>query len=106
MATWVKASCSVSEGEYAQLLEKATAKAVKKAASKKASAAAAAAPAASKKAQEWAQCESCDKWRPLPFHIDAESLDDPWSCSHARWISLSCDVTEKQYLARIRKRFG
>jgi hypothetical protein len=105
MATWVKVSCSVSEGEYAQLLEKAKVKAEKKAA-KKASAAAASAPAAPKKDQEWAQCESCEKWRPLPFHIDAESLDDPWSCGHATWISLSCDVTEKQYLTRIRKRFG
>lgn len=33
----------------------------------------------------WVQCEGCRKWRRVPWHVDAEALEDPWYCDMNTW---------------------
>jgi hypothetical protein len=47
----------------------------------------------------WVQCESCKKWRRVPWHINVESLPELWICSQNVWDpeSASCDVPQDGY---------
>ncbi|KAK1445008.1 hypothetical protein BgAZ_109140 [Babesia gibsoni] len=47
--------------------------------------------------ENWAQCESCKKWRRLPLSVDTEKLPDLWVCSLNIWDPLhnNCDVPEE-----------
>lgn len=49
--------------------------------------------------ENWAQCESCKKWRRLPATVDTEKLPDLWVCALNVWDSLhnSCDVPEETF---------
>ena len=33
----------------------------------------------------WVQCDTCCKWRRVPWNIDVESLSDPWACHMNTW---------------------
>jgi len=48
---------------------------------------------------DWVQCETCLKWRRLPWHVDVESLEAPWECSFATWEGgeASCDRPQDAY---------
>lgn len=37
--------------------------------------------------EQWAQCDSCSKWRRLPLHI---LLPAKWTCSDNIWDSRRC----------------
>lgn len=60
-------------------------------------------PSAESKELEWAQCEQCAKWRPLPASVEAERLSDQWVCELATWCTLSCATTEKSYTKMLKK---
>lgn len=34
----------------------------------------------------WAQCDSCETWRLLPFGLKPEQLPDKWLCSMQTWL--------------------
>lgn len=34
----------------------------------------------------WAQCDSCETWRLLPFGLNTEQLPDKWLCSMQTWL--------------------
>ena len=33
----------------------------------------------------WVQCDACNKWRRVPWHVDLEALPDPWVCGQNTW---------------------
>lgn len=33
----------------------------------------------------WVQCDSCEKWRRVPWNVDAEKLPDRWECIMNHW---------------------
>ena len=33
----------------------------------------------------WVQCEKCNKWRRVPWNVDAEKLPDSWECQMNYW---------------------
>lgn len=47
----------------------------------------------------WVQCESCKKWRRVPWHIDAEQLSEMWVCTDNTWDpeSANCDAPQDEY---------
>ncbi|ORM41845.1 uncharacterized protein BXIN_0573 [Babesia sp. Xinjiang] len=49
--------------------------------------------------ENWAQCESCKKWRRLPVSVDTDKLPDLWVCSLNIWDPSrnSCDVPEETF---------
>ncbi|KAL9817644.1 putative transcription factor & chromatin remodeling CW-Zn family [Arabidopsis thaliana] len=46
----------------------------------------------------WAQCESCEKWRLLPYDLNTEKLPDKWLCSMQTWLPgmNHCGVSEEE----------
>lgn len=44
-------------------------------------------------ANSWVQCESCRKWRRVPWNVDPEKLPELWECSLNYWDldKASCD---------------
>lgn len=36
--------------------------------------------------ENWVQCDSCQKWRLLPFGITEDSLPEKWLCSMLSWL--------------------
>lgn len=36
--------------------------------------------------EDWVQCDSCQKWRLLPFGTKPEQLPDKWLCSMLNWL--------------------
>ncbi|EDO07911.1 CW-type Zinc Finger family protein [Babesia bovis T2Bo] len=49
--------------------------------------------------ENWAQCESCKKWRRLPASVNTDQLPDLWVCSLNVWDPhrSSCDVPEEVF---------
>ncbi|KAB1214027.1 hypothetical protein CJ030_MR5G017290 [Morella rubra] len=48
--------------------------------------------------EDWVQCDSCQKWRLLPFGTKPEQLPDKWLCSMLNWLSgmNHCDISEEE----------
>lgn len=48
---------------------------------------------------EWVICDSCNKWRRVPWHVDIASLPDKWICSLNTWDvdNASCDAIQDAY---------
>lgn len=44
----------------------------------------------------WVQCESCSKWRKVPFHVDIDVLAKSFVCADNKWnrSSNSCEAPE------------
>ena len=40
---------------------------------------------ATKDEDKWACCESCEKWRRLPSHVDVDALPEKWYCRMNHW---------------------
>ncbi|KAJ7980245.1 CW-type zinc-finger protein [Quillaja saponaria] len=57
-----------------------------------------AAPASVVIAEDWVGCDSCHKWRLLPFGTKPEHLPDKWLCSMLNWLPgmNRCDISEKE----------
>jgi hypothetical protein len=47
----------------------------------------------------WVQCESCLKWRRVPFHVSIESLPDQWYCHENNWDldKATCDYPQDNF---------
>jgi [histone H3]-lysine4 N-trimethyltransferase ATXR3 len=47
----------------------------------------------------WIQCESCKKWRRVPWHVNVESLNDDWTCLQNTWDpeSATCQAPQDTY---------
>jgi hypothetical protein len=43
---------------------------------------------------QWVQCDSCHRWRRLPWHVDADTLVDDWTCDKNTWEpeKATCDA--------------
>jgi hypothetical protein len=37
--------------------------------------------------RQWAACDTCGKWRQLPFFVDPDTLPEQWFCRMNRWDS-------------------
>lgn len=48
----------------------------------------------------WAQCDSCLKWRRIPWHVDPNSLPEVWYCKDNSWDpeAANCDVSGSRHL--------
>ncbi|XP_038991746.1 cysteine-tryptophan domain-containing zinc finger protein 7-like [Hibiscus syriacus] len=46
--------------------------------------------------ENWVQCDSCHKWRLLPFDTRPEQLPEKWLCSMLNWLPRMnrCDISE------------
>ncbi|KAL5785243.1 hypothetical protein ACOSQ2_007635 [Xanthoceras sorbifolium] len=55
-------------------------------------------PAATGPHDNWVCCDSCQKWRLLPFGTTDEDLPDSWSCSMQNWLPglNRCDISEEE----------
>jgi hypothetical protein len=51
------------------------------------------------KPTSWIQCEECKKWRRVPWHVDAESLSDIWTCTMNTWDpeGASCEISQDSF---------
>lgn len=47
----------------------------------------------------WVQCETCMKWRRVPYDIDVNALPDTWTCNMNYWNveQASCDIDTDNY---------
>lgn len=47
----------------------------------------------------WVQCDACNKWRRVPWHVDLEALPDPWVCSQNTWDidAATCEAPQDAY---------
>lgn len=47
----------------------------------------------------WVQCDACSKWRRVPWHVEADSLPDPWHCDMNTWDCdvANCDVPQDSF---------
>ena len=47
--------------------------------------------------RQWAMCDTCQKWRQLPYFVAAESLPEKWFCRLNRWDSKHnfCEAPEE-----------
>lgn len=47
--------------------------------------------------QKWIQCNSCEKWRKVPYGLDDSDLPDSWQCRDNVWDAqyTSCDVQQQ-----------
>ena len=47
----------------------------------------------------WVQCESCLKWRRVPFHINVETLPEKWYCHENTWDyeKATCDYPQDNF---------
>ncbi|KAF8051151.1 hypothetical protein N665_1790s0005 [Sinapis alba] len=46
----------------------------------------------------WAQCDTCKKWRLLPFDVKHDKLPDKWVCSMQTWLPRMnhCGISEEE----------
>jgi [histone H3]-lysine4 N-trimethyltransferase ATXR3 len=47
----------------------------------------------------WIQCEQCQKWRRVPWHVDRDTLPEKFVCSDNKWnaSAQSCDSPEDDW---------
>lgn len=47
----------------------------------------------------WVQCNTCDKWRSLPSHVDPNTLPDIWTCGLNSYdpSRMNCSAPEESY---------
>jgi hypothetical protein len=47
----------------------------------------------------WVQCEACNKWRRVPWHVDPASLPDDWTCLMNAWDpeNADCEIPQDSY---------
>ncbi|EFH44449.1 zinc ion binding protein [Arabidopsis lyrata subsp. lyrata] len=52
----------------------------------------------------WAQCESCETWRLLPYGLNIEQLPDKWLCSMQTWLPgmNHCGVSKEETINAIK----
>ncbi|KAF5452365.1 hypothetical protein F2P56_027371 [Juglans regia] len=48
--------------------------------------------------EHWVQCDSCQKWRLLPYGTKPEQLPDKWLCGMLNWLHgmNRCDISEEE----------
>ncbi|CAA7057600.1 unnamed protein product [Microthlaspi erraticum] len=56
----------------------------------------------------WAQCDSCETWRLLPFGMKTEQLPEKWLCSMQTWLPEMnhCAISEEETINAIKSYHG
>ncbi|MEW5299531.1 MAG: hypothetical protein WDW36_002539 [Sanguina aurantia] len=46
--------------------------------------------------QKWVQCNKCQKWRKVPYHLRDDELTDEWECKDNSWdyIHAICSIPQ------------